>query len=204
MSGKTETVDSVMAEIMKDAHYYSQNGGVTLSGGECLLQADFAAALLAQCRERGIHTAIETALFVPWGQVEKVWPLCDKVFADLKLADSDRHALYTGHPNARILENLRRLAAALPERVTVRIPLIPGVNTREEDTAAFARALAPCAPQLAGVELLRYNTLAAGKYAVAGRSYTDFGAAQTDDAMRAHCFALEEALGHTVAVFTAI
>ena len=119
VSGKEMSVDEVMKEILKDVHYYRENGGVTLSGGECLLQTEFCAAILSTCREQGIHTTIETALFVPWAQIERVWPLCDLIFADLKVADPEKHREYTGQDNALIRENLRKLTARAPGKVLV-------------------------------------------------------------------------------------
>ncbi len=202
-AGRRYTVEELLAEVQKDRHYYLQSGGgVTLSGGECLLQADFCRELLAACRDDGIHTAVETALFVPWKNVERVLSHTDWVFADCKLADPEKHRRYTGQDNRRILANLARLAEAAPGRVTVRIPLIPGVNDTDEDIAGFARVLAPLADGLRGVEILRYNNLAAGKYAAVGMGYTDFGTPQTVESAAAYAAALEAALGGAVPVYT--
>ena len=110
VSGNQMTVEEVLCEIRKDLSYYRESGGgITLSGGECLLQPLFTAALLRACREEGIHTAIETALFVPWEYLEAVLPYVDLIFADLKLADSGKHKQYTGQGNEGILENLQKL-----------------------------------------------------------------------------------------------
>ena len=202
-AGRRYTVEELLAEVQKDRHYYIQSGGgITLSGGECLLQAAFCRELLAACRADGIHTAVETALFVPWENVERVLPHTDWVFADCKLADPEKHRRYTGQDNRRILANLARLAEAAPGRVTVRIPLIPGVNDTDEDIAGFARVLAPLADGLRGVEILRYNNLAAGKYAAVGMGYTDFGTPQTVESAAAYADALEAALGGAVPVYT--
>ena len=127
MVGREVTVEELMSEIRKDSHYYEiSGGGVTISGGECLLQSPFAAAVLKKCKEEGIHTAIETALFVTWDSVERVLPYVDLVYADLKIAEGPKHKEYTGQSNEGILSNLRRLSDTGKEMI-VRIPLIPGV-----------------------------------------------------------------------------
>ncbi len=202
--GIRRTVEEVMAEIEKDLPYFAESGGgVTLSGGECLLHGDFCAEVLRRCREKGIGTAVETALFVPYSAIEAVLPYCDLFFADLKIPDPEKHRRYTGADNRRILENLYALAAAAPGRVTVRIPLIPTVNDSPEDVAGFARCLSPIADRIEGVEVLRYNTLAASKYALCGKAYTDFGETQTDGALRAFCASLGKAAENRLRVYTA-
>ncbi|MBR4940678.1 MAG: glycyl-radical enzyme activating protein, partial [Clostridia bacterium] len=159
--GKTMTSEEVFAVVKKDAHYFSQTGGgVTLSGGECLLWPDFCAELLRSCKSENISTLIETALFVPWENIEKILPFCDRFYTDLKIPSSPRHRRFTGQDNDMIIENLHRLSSAVPQRVSVRIPLIPSVNDSEADMADFAGILAPIAENLEGIELLRYNNLA--------------------------------------------
>lgn len=203
VAGKQMDVASVMREIRKDVHYYTQNGGgVTLSGGECLLQADFCAELLEECKKEGIHTAIESALFVPWKNIEKVLPFCDFIFADFKIADAKKHEHYIGQDNQLILENLQKIASVLPNKATVRIPLIPEINDSKHDIAAFAEKLKPFANKLCGIEVLRYNTLAESKYMQVGKEYTDFGKAQTDDFLLNFCDSLGKALEHKTKVYT--
>ena len=202
-AGRQYTVEELLAEVQKDRHYYIQSGGgITLSGGECLLQAAFCRELLAACRADGIHTAVETALQVPFEAVETVLPVTDLFLADCKIPDPEKHRRYTGQDNRRILANLARLVEVAPGRVTVRIPLIPGVNDTAEDMAGFARVLAPMAVSLTGIELLPYNHLAAGKYAAAGRDYADFGLPQSAETRKTLCATLQAALGGAVAVYT--
>lgn len=197
LCGKPMTLDEIMHEIAKDAHYYKQSGGgVTLSGGECLLQADFCASLLEKCKKVSFHTTIESALFVPWKNIEKVLPFCDFIYADLKIADSQKHQHYTGQSNSLILDNLQKLSFAAPNKVTVRIPLIPGVNDSLEDISDFAEVLKPIAENLNGIEVLRYNNLAESKYKQLGKTYTNFGQPQTDDALQEFYASLEKALEH--------
>ena len=204
LCGKDMTVSEVMAEIKKDLHYYRQNGGVTLSGGECLLRPDFVAALLEECKKLSVHIALETALFVPWKNVEKVLPYLDFIFADLKIPDGAKSEKYTGQGNGLIIENLKKLASAAQKKVTVRIPLIPAVNDSDGDIAGFTAILSDIAPDLAGVEVLRYNNLAESKYLISGKRYNDFGEPQTDAELTAFCDRLRSALSDKCPVFCVI
>lgn len=202
LCGETMTLDEVMAEIRKDAHFFqATGGGVTLSGGECLLQAEFAAALLSHCRDEGISTAIESALHVPWAQAARVLPYADLCFADLKIADPDKHRLYTGQDNRLILDNLRRLTRER-EQVIIRIPLIPGVNDSLEDMCAFAGVISTLGEGVQGVELLKYNNLAESKYHMAGLEYECFAEeTQDDDTVQRLCNALQAHITNGCEVF---
>jgi len=165
-------VEALMAEIRRDLPFYVHGGGgVTLSGGDPLLQPDFAAALLRRCREEGIHTAVETELHAPAVDAKRVLAEADMIYADLKLMDSRLHRQYTGAGNELILTNLSALLqGSLRNRVTVRMPMIPGVTATEENIAAAARFIAGLYADVR-LELLNYNPLAAAKYPLVGRSY---------------------------------
>lgn len=170
MEGREVTAGEVVAEVLKDKPFYdTSSGGVTLSGGEPLLQAGFCAEVMAQCRERGIHTALDTAACVPWGEFEKVLPFTRLILLDLKLADTERHRQATGAGNELILANARRLGTTgIP--LMVRIPIVPGWTDDEANLAAiadFARGL----PNLDAVELLPYHRFAEAKYQRLGRAY---------------------------------
>ncbi len=202
-SGHPATVEEVMKELVKDRHFYTESGGgVTFSGGECLLHTAFVLELLKGCRAEQIHTAIETALCVKPDSIDAAAPLCDLFLADLKIPDPDKHKYYTGQDNALIIDNLYRLAAG--SKVLVRIPLIPGVNDSMEDIRGFARILGPVAGRIQAAEVLKYNPLAKSKYDMSGRSYTDFGESQSDREMLDFCSALKNALGNTAEVITAV
>ena len=138
------------------------NGGVTLSGGEPLLQFDFSRAILERCRAEGVHTAIESAVNYPWERVAAMLEVTDLVMIDIKHMDSARHREYTGVPNERILENALRLGQQ-PQPLIVRTPLIPGVNDNEADIAAIA-AFARQLPNLVYYELLPFHPMATSKY----------------------------------------
>ena len=163
MAGECKTVDEVVDVVLRDRPFYeTSGGGVTLSGGEPLLQLEFSHAILERCREEGLHTAIETAANFPWAQVASILPVTDLVMVDIKLIDADRHKQHTGVSNRRILENVKRLGQAAKSLI-VRTPIIPGVNDNPQDVAAIASFVAGL-PNLQYYELLPFHPLARGKY----------------------------------------
>jgi len=169
--GRQVTVDEVMSEVRKDATFYEQSGGgVTLSGGEPLLQHEFARALLKQCRREGFHTALDTCGHASWAALRAVLPHLDLVLYDLKHTDDSLHRLYTGAPTDRILRNLHRLAERKVP-VEVRIPILPTINDSPAVAEAFAALLAPLG-NITSVRLLAYHRLAGSKYARLGRANT--------------------------------
>jgi pyruvate formate lyase activating enzyme len=183
--GEQRTVDDVVDVVLRDrAFYETSGGGVTLSGGEPLLQVDFAHAILARCRAEGIHTAIETAANVPWERIERVLPVTDLVMMDIKVMDDARHRAVTGAPNGRILAHARRLGEG-DKPLIVRTPVIPGVNDDEESVAAIAEFVAQL-PNLAYYELLRFHAMAKNKYDSLEMDYCAADlTAPTDDEMAA-------------------
>lgn len=201
LCGQNMTTADVLKTVLKDKAYYDiSGGGVTLSGGECLLYPDFVRELLSALKAEGVHTAVETALYVPWQNTEAVLSTVDLFFADLKIADPVRHRQYTGADNRLILDNLRRLTDRHPN-VIVRIPLIPLVNDTAEDMASCGAILSGMGQGLKAVELLKYNPLADAKYAMTGLSYTDFGRdSQSAEALDALKAALKQALPASVEV----
>ena len=161
--GEWKTVDEVVEEVLRDlAFYETSGGGVTLSGGEPLLQRDFALEILERCKEKGLYTAIETAASFPWERVASVLPVTDLVMMDIKLMDSSRHKEYTGVANERILANARRLGEQAPELI-VRTPVVPSVNDSEEAISAIAQFVSEL-PNLLYYELLPFHPMAASKY----------------------------------------
>jgi len=178
--GREMTVAQVLAEIERDVAFYDESGGgVTLTGGEPLAQHAFTLTLLAACKAREIHTALDTCGFAAWSVLDQVRPYVDLFLYDLKLVDDDRHREVTGAPVGPILANLR----ALSERghtIRLRVPVIPGVNDDDESIrqiAAFAASL----PYLQGIDLLPYHTTAADKYARMGKPYRLAGARPLTD-----------------------
>ena len=162
----------LMNEIRKDKPFYAYGGGgVTLSGGDPLMQADFAAEILRRCYAEGIHTAVETELYAKAEDVRRVLSYAQLIYADLKLFDSQKHKLYTGEGNGLILENLRMLLTGkMRDRVIVRTPMIPGITATEENIVEIAHFLTALDPDVR-LELLNYNPLAAAKYPLMNKEY---------------------------------
>lgn len=160
--GKEYTVDEVLNEIVKDKAFYdNSNGGVTFSGGECMLQVDFLDEILKKCRDSGIHTAVDTAGNVPWKCFEKVLKHTNLFLYDIKLLDREKHRLYTGVDNKIILENLEKLFKSGAD-VCIRIPVIGGVNASVSEMEKIKGFLAPYHP--VKIELLPYHALGEHKY----------------------------------------
>lgn len=164
VAGRLMGAEEVCAELAKDSMFYEgSGGGATLSGGEVLAQPEFAREILRLCRERGIHTAIETSGFAPWETMRSVAEYADLVLYDVKHMDSAAHKAGTGVPNELALSNLVRLKREMGKALTVRVPVIPGYNDGEanlEATAEFtARELGPGAEAC----LLPYHRLGVGK-----------------------------------------
>jgi len=169
IAGQRYTVAELLAEVEKDGIFFDDSGGgVTLSGGEPLSQPAFVAAFLRGCRERGIETAIETCGFTQTETFLNTAMLAGRILFDLKLADPEKHRRYTGVSNDLILRNLEALAARHPA-VTVRIPVVPGVNDSSEDIARFAACLTGL--HAGQVELLPYHRIGADKYRRLGLEY---------------------------------
>lgn len=202
LCGKHMSVDEVFQEVVKDKHFYdATGGGITLSGGECLLYPDFAVSLLKKCKADGIHTAIETAAFVSTDAILQVIPYADLVYADLKIADPVKHQAYTGQSNKKIIDNLRTMSNVHGNMI-LRIPLIPQVNDTLGDMKAFSEMINTLGSGIQGVELLRYNNLASAKYAFVGRDYEAFGdASQEYEQVDSLCKELKEHITKSVDVF---
>ena len=165
---KTITAGQVMAELQKYRRYYeASGGGITLSGGEPLLQPEFAAGVFGSCREAGIHTTLDTAGNVPGLNLAGVLPYTDAVLFSIKAVDPEKHRWLTGADNSRILANLHLAAAAA---LTVRYVVIPGITNSREDLAALAKLVAALPGEVC-VELLPYHTFGRKKWAQLGRAY---------------------------------
>lgn len=160
--GRKAGAAEIMETVLRDrAFYETSGGGLTLSGGEPLFQAEFSAALLRRARAEGLHTCLETCCCAPWTSCEPLLPLTDLFLADLKETDPERHRSFTGADNAPILENIRLLHDS-GRPVILRLPIVPGRNDREDHFAAVAR-LVHRLPRLAGVEIMPYHPLGLGK-----------------------------------------
>jgi len=167
VAGERLTLDAVMARVVADASFYrNSGGGVTFSGGEPFLQADFLLAALARCRSAGIHTAVETCGHAPLEVVRLAEPLVDLFLFDIKVVDPRRHQELTGVDNRLILDNLSFLSRHAPAKVLLRLPLIPECTDEDsnlESIAGLARKLG-----LGRIYLEPYHALGHGKYAELG------------------------------------
>jgi len=113
MCGTDYTIDEIMQRVYRDKPFFDRSGGgITVSGGECLYQPDFLEALLKRCKEEGVHTAVDTTGYADWSVLERILPYTDLFLYDLKHLDSEMHRRVIGVPNERILENVKKLAAA--------------------------------------------------------------------------------------------
>jgi pyruvate formate lyase activating enzyme len=170
MIGHEVTVEQVMIEVEKDKIFYEYSGGgVTLSGGEPLMQPDFLLGLLKASKKQGIHTALDTSGYGPWTIFKRILKYVDLFLYDLKLIDARLHEKYTGEDNRIVLENLENLAQS-KARVVIRLPVI----TKVTDTADNIRAVGKFAEGLKGIEelhLLPYNYLCRDKYQRIRRAY---------------------------------
>jgi pyruvate formate lyase activating enzyme len=184
--GRSMTVADVLREVERDRLFYEDSGGgVTFSGGEPLAQGAFLLALLRACRERGLHTALDTCGHAPADVFALAIALTDLVLFDVKHADSARHREGTGVGNERILANLRHLAATGVDSI-VRVPLVPGFNDAEDDLRAIA-ALVAALPRVPPVQLLPFHPAAEDKHRRFGMPYRRFGDRPLEGAALAAC-----------------
>ncbi len=168
--GKEITVDEVIQELNKDIVFYGKSrGGITISGGEPLLQPDFTRAILSHCKQSGIHTSVDTAGNIPWQFFEQVLPYTDLFLYDLKCINPDKHLSATGSGNRLILNNLSQLLQENKE-IWIRIPLIPNINDRDEDILDFSAVLTSMR-QIQKIQLLPYHLYGVGKYISLGIAY---------------------------------
>ena len=168
--GEEKEAEDIMAAVRRDRAFYQRSaGGVTLSGGEPFMNPELAENLLRRCQQEGIHTAVETCLHVPWRYIAPSLPYVDLFLADLKHVNEAVFKQWTDGSAKRVLDNLRRLAAA-GKKITIRVPLIQGFNADERavtDIVNFA------ADELGVKEIhfLPYHTLGMNKYALLHQPY---------------------------------
>ncbi len=178
--GRTVTVEDTLAEVLKDRVFYEQSGGgMTLSGGEPLMQPAFTEALLAGAKSAGLHTCVETCGFADWEPLARIRGQVDLFLFDLKETDDARHRAYTGVPLAPILENLRKLHDT-GAKIVLRLPIIPTLNDRPGHFAAVVR-LRRELPGLTDVEIMPYHRLGVGKRDRLGLPGEDFGVIDMPD-----------------------
>ena len=169
MKGKTMTVEEVIKEARKDSiQYYRSDGGITLSGGEALVQSEFAKELFKACKAQGWHTAVETEGYTNEEVIRDVMPYVDLVMLDIKSVDPKKHVEFTGVDNKTILRNAKIIQEIT--NTVIRIPVIPEFNaSREEitDIIKFVKTL----PNVKKVHLLPYHRYGENKYKLLNREY---------------------------------
>jgi pyruvate formate lyase activating enzyme len=181
VNGRTSSLTEVLREVLADRVFFeSSGGGVTLSGGEPMLQHEFSLALLAACKAEGLHTAVETTAHSKWELLEAALPLTDLFMVDIKHLDPEKHRAATGVSNQLILESIRKLAAS-GKPVIFRVPVVPGVNDTPAEISAIAGFIRGLGELRAdggsglSLELLAFHRLAEDKYRSLGMEYRAAG-----------------------------
>ena len=168
--GEDVTAGEVMQTVLRDSVYYGRSGGgLTLSGGEMLLQPDFALALLRLAHRAGITTAVESTGYASHAVLDRLLPHIDDFLMDIKHMDAEKHKAFIGKDNALVLANAPYIAKGV-RRYTVRVPVIPTFNASEKEIADIAR-FAASIPETRGIHLLPYHRLGMDKYTALGRNY---------------------------------
>lgn len=162
LCGREMSVTEVLAEVLADIPFYGSEGGMTLTGGEPLMQTDFAFDLASAAKQSGVHVAIDTSGYATWSSFERMLAVADLFLYDLKCMDDDRHRKLTGLGNGLILENLFRLDEA-GARIWIRCPLVPGVNDGDGDLEAIV-AVTTRLKHLDRIELCPYHPIGLEKY----------------------------------------
>lgn len=167
--GKEITVKDLMKEIIKDEAFYDEsNGGVTFSGGEPLVHADYLNNVLEVCKSKGIHTAIDTSGYATWEKFEKIVNNVDLFLFDIKHMNNEKHLKYTGVGNAIILENLKRLSKN-GSNIYIRMPIIAGINDDDENINTAVDFISKL--NIIQVNLLPYHKMGMDKYRRLNRQY---------------------------------
>ena len=170
--GREMNIAEILDIVATDEGFHFRSaGGVTVGGGDPMMQADFVNALLRACRQRGIDTAVETAGYGGWEQLQKICRYANWVFYDVKSMNAEKHMAFTGVSNVQILENLSRLSVRLPDTpIVVRTPIIPGFNDTDKDISAIVKFLRTIGT-LKDYELLPYHKFGTAKYRQLGKTY---------------------------------
>jgi len=181
--GRYMTVAEVLDSVGRDASYYRRtSGGMTLSGGEPLVQWQFALKLLQEARKRGFHTTLDTSGYADWEVLDEMLNFTDLVLYDVKHPNSARHQEATGVPNERILDNLRKTVGKPGLKVWVRHPVIPQFNDSEEELEALCKLVLTLKPSVEKISLLPYHKFGELKYAAMGKVYPWKGIPTISDA----------------------
>ena len=170
LSGKSMTVEELLSEVRKDEPFYrNSSGGVSVGGGEPMVQFEFTREFLKRCKEHSLHTTLETCGHVPWEHLRAVLEYVDLVYYDIKHMNPLKHKELVGVSNDLILRNARYVLSSNNTEVIIRIPIIPGLNDFEENIKATASFVAESGGKM--MELLPYHRLGVSKYRQFSRKY---------------------------------
>ena len=174
LAGRAMSVEQVVSEVVKDTLFYEESGGgVTLSGGEPLMQAEFTRDITVRCHELDIHTALDTSGYASEKELMEVAGAIDLFLYDIKVVDDAIHLAHTGVSNRGILRNLRMLDE-MRKRIWIRFPVVPGVNDDEQSLSDLVDLLASLRA-VEAVQVLPYHRAGEGKYRRLGREYAFLG-----------------------------
>jgi pyruvate formate lyase activating enzyme len=182
MTGRVMSVDDVIKAVEEDGRFYVRSGGgITLSGGEPLSQPDFSYEILKTAKRRGLNTAMETSGLCSWEAFDSAVSYVDQLFFDIKSMDPLKHKDVTGVENEPILENYKKLCRVFPDlNITVRTPIIPGVNDSVSDIQAI-RQFIKSTGKPSNYELLPYHQFGESKYHKLGKPYPMRGVKPPDE-----------------------
>lgn len=169
--GQDYTIEEVIKEARKDIAFFEEsNGGITLSGGEPLLQIEFVEELLKKLKKIGLHTAVDTSGYVPFENIERIVNYTDLFLYDIKSIDDDKHLKYTGVSNKLILENLKKISE-IHNNINLRLPIIEGINADINEIKkvnSFINSL-----NIRDITILPYHDIAKHKYKKLGKMYNE-------------------------------
>jgi len=170
--GKKHSVSDIMKQVLSDKDFYDRSGGgVTISGGEALLQWKFALEIFKECRDNEIHTCLESSLHCNPSVLDEVYPFTDLVITDIKHMDNAIHKQYTGAGNGLIHENIKK-TVSMKMPLVLRLPIVPGINDSEENIVKTAEFIVnELNNEILQVQLLPYRQLGVEKYETLGIEY---------------------------------
>lgn len=178
VTGQWMTIEDVMKKIHRDSSVYGSKGGITLSGGDPLVYYEFVSELIKRCHEEGINTTLESELCVPRKNLETVMPNIDLYLVDLKIVNEQKHIIATGLSNKQILENLRLIGQTCPEKICLRVPIIPGFTDSYENINSIGDFCAENHIRL--VDILSYHKLGATKHERLNSEYQLYNVKEPD------------------------
>jgi len=201
LAGRILSAEEVFLELKKDDIFYKRSGGgVTLSGGEPLAQAEFSTAILSLCKQAGMHTAIETSGMARWDIFKQVLEHVDLILYDLKHMDSPSHQRCTGVPNNLILENVKRIRKEYSIPIVARIPIIPGYNVDLKNIEATASFISGELGLDTKVHILAYHRLGEAKHKRLERENSEIDIPPPSAQQMAALQKVIEAFGLTVSI----